>query len=148
MDFSFVDGEGVLSILKKELVKCERIYFAIAFLKSSGLALIKESLVKHVRLKGRQNLEIIIGTSDFYITEPQALKSLIRIADVRGVNNKGFHPKIFCLEYKQKFILIVGSSNLSAPALGSGNIEANIVIKGMKNESTIYKETIDFFLSS
>lgn len=103
---------------------------AVAFVTESGL-----DVVDSLGLRVRQG---IVGDA-FHITEPSAIKRLIRAkASVRIAQTQTgvFHPKVYLLPYDDTLAVVVGSSNLTAGGMIS-NEEANVVLKGPKADSPL-----------
>lgn len=128
-----IGGEDpLLPHLRTQIDAAEAVDFSIAFVLESGLRLIEPHLVDLLDRDGRLRLV----TGDYLgVTEPRALKRLIDLeerfpgqTDLRAFEaGRGtFHPKsfIFHLPNNQGLVL-VGSSNLTGPALLDG-IEWNL----------------------
>ncbi len=121
----------------KELVKdAEEICIAVAYIKSSGLDLIKNHLQgKRVR---------ILFTFDFLLTEPECIKTLMDLGcecrEYRsaGRDEVGFHPKLYIFKNFKTIKIIIGSSNLTIGGL-LNNVESCIVIEGHQNDPLIAK---------
>ncbi|TOP65014.1 NgoFVII family restriction endonuclease, partial [Vibrio parahaemolyticus] len=73
------DNKEHTKILKKMLDNAQDVYIAVAFLKLSGLELIKENLEKI--LDGNGNINLIVGL-DLYVTEPKALYELFDLCQL------------------------------------------------------------------
>jgi HKD family nuclease len=105
---------------------------AVAFLKTKGLDQLRVALRK---AKG----EIVVGASQFFITDWAALRQLWKIGKanprlvVKRFFNAGFHPKIFYFEKGLDAQVILGSSNITGGGL-FGNVEANISVKGARED--------------
>ena len=110
-------------------MRADAIDLAVAFIKSSGLALIFDSLVQ--RLTQEPQAQVRILTSDYLnVTDPAALRQLMRLAE-RGADirvfesgDTSFHLKTYIFVRTEESALVgeafVGSSNLSKTALTSG----------------------------
>jgi HKD family nuclease len=103
-------------------------YIHVAYLRMSGLALVREAITAFPTRGGR--LRILAG-GDFAQTEPDALQALQALGgdcEVKLVSSSGldgFHPKCDLLFTSHQASLIVGSSNFTAGGLAQ-NIELNI----------------------
>jgi len=116
------------------------IEFAVAFIKSTGLALIYDALFDALKSGAR----IRILTGDYlYVTDPDALRTLLILkeegADVRVFESKGqsFHMKAYLfVGYKDDNVpdghAFIGSSNISKSALRHG-LEWNLRVEESEN---------------
>ncbi len=112
--------------LHRELRTCKEFQFFVAFITKSGIAAIKEPLL---RLE-RQGIRGRILTSDYLnFTEVEALNDLLefRNLDVKILEGQSMHSKHFAFMQETEFIQFIGSSNWTANALKS-NIEMNVRI--------------------
>ena len=121
-------------IINQELEHSDSTHIAVAFLKSSGIKVIQDSLMMSLE-KGAE-FELIVGL-DFKTTDPKAMKFFI---DLHRQNKKVhfycygdkgenktdivFHPKIYLFHNPQETISIIGSTNLTQGGLMS-NFEVN-----------------------
>jgi len=122
------------SALETLLGGSESVRIASAFVRQSG--------VDELRLLRRpvRRLQVIAGT-DFGLTQVEALESLHTPPDrecrlyyapedaAEGV----FHPKLYLGTAGSDFIAVVGSSNLTGPAL-TRNVEINVALTGSLQE--------------
>ena len=109
--------------------RANRIDLAVAFIKSSGLALLFDALADAIEIRDAQ---LRVLTSDYLdVTDPQALRRLLlpaeRGADVRlfKANNESFHLKAYiCVQTQDgqevRGAAFDGSSNISRTALTEG----------------------------
>jgi len=112
--------------LHRELRTCKEFQFFVAFITKSGIAAIKEPLL---RLE-KQGIRGRILTSDYLnFTEVEALNDLLtfRNLDVKILEGQSMHSKHFAFMQETEFIQFIGSSNWTANALKS-NIEMNVRI--------------------
>jgi len=120
----------------------------VAFLRKSGLNQILGDIEGF--LKKKRELHITVGISRFYITEPQALRQLLHLSKsfpklhLYYMFWEGYHPKVFYFENKDKASIIVGSSNITGPALRA-NIEANVLIDDESFSPSLVLELQDFW---
>lgn len=121
-------GRSVLEAMEEELLHCEEFQISVAFITEGGMKLLRpvfEELEKR-GVPGR------ILTTDYQnISEPQALLELdqfenieLRVFGARE-NKTGFHTKGYLFRRKGIYRIIIGSSNMTSPAL-TKNKEWNI----------------------
>lgn len=99
----------------------QEIWLATAFLKNSGLQLIKYSIKNHLKKGGL--LKVIAG-KHFGLTEPKALLDLYEIASIHKnasffLDNalsatKVFHPKLFVFINGDNATVVSGSANITS----------------------------------
>jgi len=106
---------------------------------TSGVELLLPKLRSFIRRGGR--VQVLFG-EDFDLSESAALQHLFssNVELHRFVDTVNFHPKVWLFQGENEFVGIVGSSNLSKPALTT-NIEANVLV----NDPTFVKTQINFF---
>ncbi|HUU19286.1 MAG TPA: phospholipase D-like domain-containing protein [Sedimentisphaerales bacterium] len=156
MEILIADNENLklIDVLHSSFNNVTELKFSVAFLKSSGLDLIKSDL-KNI-LKNKAQVEFLVGL-DFRTTDPNSLfelKSLQKSYDnlrffCFSEPNKHpfhiFHPKLYLIKNKTgQFTSIVGSSNLTRGGL-TDNVELNIIFKGKSTESEIL-QLVNFYL--
>lgn len=122
------------SALETLLDGSESVRIASAFVRQSG--------VDELRLLQRpvRRLQVIAGT-DFGLTQVEALESLHTPPErecrlyyaPEDVAEGVFHPKLYLGTAGSDFIAVVGSSNLTGPAL-TRNIELNVALTGSLQE--------------
>jgi len=123
--------------LLEAIRRADRIDLAVAFIKSSGLALVYPALVDAVETRGAQ---LRVLTSDYLdVTDPQALRRLMLLAE-RGTDirifqceQQSFHLKAYICTRNSDAETVwgaafVGSSNLSRTALTDG-LEWNLRVE-------------------
>ncbi len=128
--------------INAELASTQSVYLASAFVKESGLRHIQENLERLLEQDGDAHL---VTGLDFQITEPQAMRHLIRIAErypqfVVRVFSKlkqndipTFHPKLYIFERSAGVSsFLVGSANLTSGGL-RGNAEMNLAVRLASN---------------
>jgi len=118
------------------LAKSNSAFFAVAYVTTSGVNLIRNYLPQDTR---------IITCIDFFLTEPEALEHLVNLGvEVRVLNARpAFHPKVsYFMKNTTEAYAIIGSSNLTEAGLRD-NIEANIVLRGGVNEK-IFRDIQDY----
>lgn len=121
---SQTDGKNLLETMLRELSDCDEFWIAAAFVKNSGVA----TLINTLQELSKKQIKGKILTSDYlYLTEPEALKRLIKLnnIEVRVVTEGAFHAKGYHFRKRERHIYIIGSSNLSDGAL-TNNKEWNL----------------------
>ncbi|MDE7227068.1 MAG: NgoFVII family restriction endonuclease [Treponemataceae bacterium] len=126
-------------IINQELQNSEKTQIAVAFLKSSGVDVIRDSLLRSLDNGGK--FELIVGL-DFKTTDPKAMKYFLDLKrQYKGVdfycygdkrenrNDVVFHPKIYLFKNSNENISIVGSTNLTR-----GGLESNFEVNAIFNE--------------
>lgn len=156
MQITIAENENIklIDILSNSFKNAVDLKFSVAFLKSSGLSLIKYDMEKILKNKGK--IEFLVGL-DFRTTDPDSLFELKKLqesytdmkffcfSEPNKSNLSVFHPKLYLIKNKDgKVTSVVGSSNLTAGGL-SKNIELNIVFKGAETESEIL-QLVNFYL--
>lgn len=133
-------------MLEEMMKDAKDVYVAVAFLKQSGLDLIKESIYEVLELNGSFN--IIVGL-DLYVTEPKALYDLLNISQgssklkffLFSSASATFHPKIYASKRVKKSSVLIGSANLTNGGL-STNVEASVY---HDNDEKLFEECRGFF---
>jgi len=115
------------------LEDADQILIAVAFLKTGGADLLGAILEK--RLGAGAEAEIFIGT-DFFLTQPAALKRLLTLKDrypacrvmVADQTSATFHPKAYVARKGAEYLSLIGSANLTAGGLHS-NEELSLCVR-------------------
>lgn len=99
---------------------------AVAYVSSSGLTLIEESIKKALTGQ-RRKVRFLIGLDEGSVTDPQAVKKLFELSknsdslEVKAfIPNQGsetFHPKLFISHSRKEITFLTGSYNLTEAAL-------------------------------
>lgn len=133
-------NKKVLSTILNELRNCDGFYFSVAFLTKSGVAVLINTL-EELREKNIKGKILVSQYQDF--TQPEALKSLLKFENIelRIATKDNFHAKGYFFKYKDKYTLMVGSSNLTASAL-STNKEWNLMVSA-SNDSSLVEEVLE-----
>ena len=114
-------GRQLLPALERFMADADRIDIMAAYTRESGVRLLLPALLAAAQ-RGAA-ITLLTGT-DFNLTEPQALyllrsylgdKAELRLYRGEG---KSFHPKAYFIHLRTHSCLFIGSSNLSASALG------------------------------
>jgi HKD family nuclease len=154
MRITIADNENnkLIDVLKESFMNAIEAKFSVAFLKYSGLSLIKSDMNNILKNNGK--VEFLVGL-DFRTTDPD---SLFELKSLQKSNpnlkcfcfsepNKSsvFHPKLYLVKNKNKEVTaIVGSSNLTNGGL-SKNVELNVVFNGIETDGEIL-QLINFYL--
>ncbi len=132
----------ILGTILHELGKCEAFYFSVAFLTTSGVAVLVNTL-EELQKKGVKGKILVSQYQNF--TQPEALKKLKKYKNIelKIVTLGDFHAKGYIFKHKDYYNLIVGSSNLTASALTS-NKEWNLRVSGLR-DSKIINDSLNEF---
>ena len=135
-------GKKVLATIHKELGACSSFWFSVAFVTQSGVMTIIDLLQE---LCARDTSGKVLVSQYLNFTEPLALKSLLRFPniDLRIVTEGDFHAKGYYFKNNLYSNLIIGSSNLTAPALCT-NKEWNIKVSSTDNGALICRVIEEF----
>jgi HKD family nuclease len=118
-------------IIDRLLDSSDEVIICVAFLKLSGL----NKIIDKLKLKTSKCL-FYIGT-DFYLTEPAALRKLFNSGHSIFITKKEkctYHPKIFYFKKKNQISILIGSANLTNGGLET-NIEASLQIETETNST-------------
>ena len=123
-------GEKVLSHLLSNLDECSYFRFAIAFVTTSGVACIHQSLKDAVE-RGCTGQILVSRYLNF--SDPVAIDRLRNFSgvEIRFVNEENFHGKLYYFEFESYGRALLGSSNLTQGALGR-NTEVNLKLSFSK----------------
>lgn len=137
------NGKIVLSTVIHELEKCEEFWISVAFITTSGIATIINTLIdlEKKEIKGK-----ILTSQYLNFTQPEALKRLkqfknieLRISVEGSNHSKGYLFK----KQDSSHNLIIGSSNLTDSALKT-NKEWNLKISASENSELINQVIYEF----
>lgn len=139
-----------LSTIIANLIKCEEAYFAVAFLKCSGLNMLLSQLKIFLKRGGKI---IIIAGRNFAITEPAALHEIknnferystskLYLAKTNSADCI-FHPKLYLFKQDNDCCIISGSANMTLGGL-TKNREISITAKCNASDS-IWIESKNYF---
>lgn len=135
-------------ILRGLINKSEKIFISVAFLKKSGLNLMKTDF-EDVLKKGVE-IKIFCGL-DFYFTEPDALSEILKLfkkyqSGKLYLHESGkvtFHPKVYCFINQKTVSILIGSVNFT-----KGGFQDNIEVSTLERitiGSDIYNVLNSFF---
>jgi HKD family nuclease len=127
----------VLTSLIQELNNCEAFFISVAFLTTSGVATLMNSL-SALEVKGVKGKILVSQYLNF--TQPEALKRLLQFTNIelRIATKSNTHSKAYIFKTNQYFNLIIGSSNLTASAL-STNKEWNLKVSALSQSGIVEK---------
>jgi len=139
-----------LKTIERELETSEKAYFAIAFLKISGLKSLLKAIKKNLKSGGQ--ITIVVG-QNFALTEPNALKELRKIfkpylssklylAKANTIDNV-FHPKLYLFKTKNSASIISGSANITQGGL-INNKETSLLIN-CSTRDKVWTDAIGYF---
>ena len=136
-----------VDIINKGISSADRVIICVAFLKTSGLTLIKECLAKALN-KGT-NVKIVIGL-DFFLTEPKALWDTFNMCEpyknatllLCTQNKNTFHPKLYYWAKNGNATVVIGSANLTSGGLAV-TVEVSVLYK-LKVESQFVERLFSF----
>jgi superfamily II DNA or RNA helicase/HKD family nuclease len=137
-------GKKVLTTIERELRKCDEFWFSVAFVTTSGLATLMNTLLEleEKGIKGK-----VLASQYLNFTQPEALRRIMQFSNIelRIVTDGDFHSKGYLFKKGDLFDLIIGSSNLTANALCS-NKEWNLKVTAAE-QSELITQTIKEFQS-
>ena len=135
-------GKKVLTTIEKELRYCSEFWFSVAFVTSSGIATLINTLIelRDNNVKGK-----ILVSQYLNFTQPEALKRLMQFEniDLKIAVNVNFHSKGYLFRNKELYNLIIGSSNLTSNALCL-NKEWNLKISATQESDIIHNALKEF----
>lgn len=137
-----IENKKILSTILHELNTCDEFWFSVAFVTTSGIAALIETLIA-LKQKGIRGKILVSQYLNF--TQPEALKRLLKFDNIElkiAVDND-FHSKGYLFRNKNIYNLIIGSSNLTANALCS-NVEWNLKISANDNSHIIINALKEF----
>jgi len=137
-----VAGKKVLTTIDRELKRCDEFWFSVAFVTTSGLATLKNSLIE-LQNEGKKGK--ILASQYLNFTQPEALRQILQFSNIelRIVTDGDFHSKGYLFKKGELFDLIIGSSNLTAHALCS-NKEWNLKVTATEKSELITQTVKEF----
>ena len=138
-----LEGKKVLTTIIKELNNCEEFWFSVAFVTTSGIATLINTLIEleNKGIKGK-----ILVSQYLNFTQPEALKRLLQFKNIelKIASDNEFHSKGYLFKNIEVYDLIIGSSNLTASALCT-NIEWNLKITATAKSYIINNAIKEFY---
>jgi superfamily II DNA or RNA helicase/HKD family nuclease/SOS-response transcriptional repressor LexA len=127
----------VLTTILQELNNCDGFFISVAFVTSSGVATLINSL-KLLESKGIKGKILVSQYLNF--TQPEALRKLLKLKNIelKISIKENSHSKGYIFKTSDYYNLIIGSSNLTAHAL-STNKEWNLKVSGLHSSSIVEK---------
>ena len=135
-------GNKVLTTIIKELNNSDEFWFSVAFVTTSGIATLIETLIDLEKrgVKGK-----ILVSKYLNFTQSEALKRILRFKNIelKIAIDDDFHSKGYLFKKGEVYDLIIGSSNLTSSALCS-NIEWNLKITATPVSYIIFNAIKEF----
>jgi HKD family nuclease len=137
-------GEKVLTSLVVELAKCDEFMVSVAFITSSGVTVLLNTLsdLEQRGVKGR-----IIASQYQNFTDPIALKRLLHFKNIElrivTEDKANMHTKGYIFKKCKEYTIIVGSSNLTQNALCE-NKEWNLKVSSYHTGGIVYNIVSEF----
>ncbi len=127
--------QKVLSTILEELRYCEEFYISVAFVTTSGVATLMNTL-KYLKEKGVKGKIVVSQYLNF--TQPEALRKLLKFTNIelRIATNENSHSKGYLFKKADYHNFIIGSSNLTAAALAT-NKEWNLKVSALHSSSLV-----------
>lgn len=135
-------GTKVLTTIDLELRNCDEFWISVAFATTSGVATLMNRLeeLRQRKIRGK-----ILVSQYLNFTQPAALERLLKFDNIelRIATEGNFHSKGYLFRKETFYNLIVGSSNLTAPALCS-NKEWNLKVSATLESHIISEALFEF----
>lgn len=130
-----IPKEKVLSTLLQEFDTCNEFLISVAFVTTSGIAVILNTLLSLEKrgIKGK-----VLVSQYLNFTQPEALKKLrlFKNIELKISTKDNTHSKGYIFKKKEHYNLIVGSSNLTSSAL-TVNKEWNLKVSGLNSSGIV-----------
>jgi superfamily II DNA or RNA helicase/SOS-response transcriptional repressor LexA len=135
-------GKKFLTTILRELERCEEFWFSVAFVTTSGIATLINTLIE---LEKDQVNGKILASQYLNFTQPEALKRIRQFSNIElRISTEGsFHSKGYLFKNENIYDLIIGSSNLTQTALCS-NKEWNLKVSATQ-ESELINQAVNEF---
>lgn len=137
-----IPKEKVLSTLLQELNFCEEFCISVAFVTTSGIAVLFNALIE-LEKKGIKGKVIVSQYLNF--TQPEALRKLLAFENIElKISTKNnSHSKGYIFKTHNYYNIIVGSSNWTAAALTT-NKEWNLKVSGLHSSEIVNNVLLEF----
>lgn len=137
-----IPKEKVLSTLLNELELCKEFYISVAFVTTSGIAVLVNSL-EILNKKGIKGKVLVSQYLNF--TQPEALKKLLLFENIElKISTKNnSHSKAYIFKTEAYYNIIIGSSNWTASALTT-NKEWNLKVSGLHSSEIVNNVLLEF----
>ncbi|MCD7894341.1 MAG: DEAD/DEAH box helicase [Erysipelotrichaceae bacterium] len=128
--------------LIKQLKECDTFDISVAFIKESGLAVLRE-ILHELREQNKQGR--IVTSTYLNFNDPKMFKDLLKYPNitVRIYQGEGFHPKGYIFKKDDNYKIIIGSSNLTQNAL-TKNQEWNLLLTSKEDQKFIQQINNEF----
>lgn len=139
-----IPKEKVLSTILQELDTCTEFYISVAFVTTSGIAVLFNSLLalEKRNIKGK-----VLVSQYLDFTQPEALKKLMtfRNIELKISTKDNTHSKGYIFKKDHYYNIIIGSSNLTSNAL-TINKEWNLKISGLHSSDIVDNVLNEFYV--
>ena len=137
-----IPKEKVLSTLLQELNYCEEFNISVAFVTTSGIAVLFNTLLELER-KGVKGKVLVSQYLNF--TQPEALRKLLNFKNIelKIATKNNSHSKGYIFKTLNYCNIIIGSSNLTAAAL-TVNKEWNLKVSGLHSSEIVNNVLSEF----
>lgn len=137
-----IPKEKVLSTLIQELNYCNGFNISVAFVTTSGIAVLFNTLLELER-KGIKGKVLVSQYLNF--TQPEALKKLLNFKNIelKIATKNNSHSKAYIFKTSNYYNIIIGSSNWTASAL-TVNKEWNLKISGLHSSEIVSNVLTEF----
>ncbi|MGL5548875.1 MAG: DUF3427 domain-containing protein, partial [Culicoidibacterales bacterium] len=135
-------AKKVADQLIRELKQAKHFWFSVAFMTTSGIAVLKQELAE----LGKRGVKGKILVSQYQnFTQPQALREILKLPNVelRIATTGNYHAKGYLFDQAESYTLIVGSSNFTANAL-THNQEWNLKVVTTKVAKLAHEALAEF----
>ena len=137
-----IPKEKVLSTLLQEFENCTEFNISVAFVTTSGIAVLFHSLLslEKKNIKGK-----VLVSQYLNFTQPEALKKLklFKNIELKISTKDNSHSKGYIFKKENHYNLIVGSSNLTSSAL-TVNKEWNLKVSGLHSSGIVQNVLNEF----
>ncbi|MCD7949218.1 MAG: DEAD/DEAH box helicase [Erysipelotrichaceae bacterium] len=126
----------------KQLRECDTFDISVAFIKESGLAVLRE-ILHELREQNKQGR--IVTSTYLNFNDPKMFKDLLKYPNitVKIYQGEGFHPKGYIFKKDDNYKIIIGSSNLTQNAL-TKNQEWNLLLTSSEDQEFIQQINNEF----
>lgn len=137
-----IPKEKVLTTLLQELSFCEEFNISVAFVTTSGIAVLLNTLLE-LEQKGIKGKVLVSQYLNF--TQPEALKKLLNFQNIElKISTKNnSHSKGYIFKTQDYYNIIIGSSNWTASALTT-NKEWNLKVSGLYSSEIVNNVLLEF----
>ncbi|MFC2992974.1 phospholipase D-like domain-containing protein [Halomonas tibetensis] len=130
MKIELIKSGAVKEKALKLLEECQNFDIAVAWAGENDFC---DEIVRF----GEKMRRVVIGTH-LYHTAPSVIKRLMKFGvKVKPPVGDLFHPKIYYFDCGERVVVIIGSHNMTKAAFEDKNIEASILIDGLKKDKEL-----------